>query len=738
MIAGASGDWIVGREAAVLVGKTATKTFVAGTDLPGTQITTAFEDRSGAMWIGTNAGVARVWQGRVERAAVRSDADSAAVLAIAEDASGDVWIGTETAGVEELRPRLFVPAEGSLASSDHPTTSVVQTAQGVLWAGTNGAGLTEISPSGSHTYSSRSGLTSDIVLALAAGGEDASDVWVGTPDGLDRLHANRWTALTSSDGLADDLVRSLLVARDGAIWVGSRRGVTRWKDGHATILTKSQSLGSDLVGPMLQDPGGDVWIGTSHGLARIHGESVHNYTGADGLPGDVITALAAKADGGFWVAAEAHGLGRWDGQRFERVEARGVPQHIFGMVEDGAGSLWLRTDRGILRIRVADLEQQHGDVSAAAYGPGDGLTGTEMDVAGDPSLWKLKDGRIAIATRRGIVIADAPAASRAQAAPPVAIEEVTVDGRNASREELASLPPNASQFAFSFAGIHLAAPQHVQYRYMLQGLDNDWIEAGTRRTAYYTNIPRGHYVFRVAARIAGGDWSSPADMPVSVRPHLYETAWFRVLLAMLVLLVAFAIYRLRVRSLQGRFAAVTAERSRLAREIHDTLAQSFVAVSVRLEVMSQMLRGGQGVDACREQLDQTRALVRDSLAEARRSIWNLRADGATAQSLPSRLSALVQQVRKDIPAAQLETSGTYRPLASATEDELFRIAQEAANNAVRHAGANSLEIKLSYALESVSLEVKDDGRGFDVRRAPSRGEGHFGITGIRERARILK
>lgn len=741
LLATGKGIWAVGRDSATLIRPDGTVTFAAGHDLPGTQITTIAEDRHGAVWIGTNAGLARFWNGRME-SAPGSATDSAAVLAIYEDHDGDLWVGTETGGVRVLRDRMFQVVGGSPDPMEAPVTSVLQTAGGDLWIGTNGGGVTRIGQNKTQTFTSKDGLTSDTILALASDHANSPDLWVGTPDGLNVLHAGQWKSLTSADGLADDLVRSLLVASDGAVWIGSRHGATRWKDGQATIMTMAQGLGSDLVGPMLQDAGGDIWIGTSGGLAHLHAGAWRNYTTADGLPGNIITSLQASARGGLWVGTAQHGLAYWDGSHFFSFsDSTTMPRQIYGLLEDGAGSLWLTSDHGIFRISIADLDRfrtnPRSEIAVVAYGTADGLPTVETEGVGYPSAWRMNDGRICFATRRGVVIAEPSTSPASETAPPVELEQITVDDHAVTREQIASLAPGPSHFSFSFAGIHLAAPQRVQYRYMLKGVDKTWVDAGTRRTAYYTSIPHGRYVFRVSARNAGGPWSQPVDLPLELRPHLYETVWFKLLLVVLFAWLCFVLYGLRVRTLQSRFDAVSAERNRLAREIHDTLAQSFVAVSVRLEIMSQMLRSSDGIDTCREQLNQVRSMVRDSLAEARRSIWDLRSEGIDAQSLPARLAGLVQETRSKIPDTQLETTGTYRPLSQPMEDELYRIAQESVTNAAHHAQANTLRLQLSYELDSLSLRISDDGRGFAIEQAPSRKDGHFGLTGIQERARIL-
>jgi signal transduction histidine kinase len=399
------------------------------------------------------------------------------------------------------------------------------------------------------------------------------------------------------------------------------------------------------------------------------------------------------------------------------------------------------SDRGIFRASIAALDRfrtdRKIDIAVAPYGAADGLPPVETATTGYPAAWRLDDGRLAFATRRGVVIVDPSRLSLSDAPPPVALEDITVDDKNVTAEEMASLPPGSLHFSFSFAGIHLAAPQRVQYRYMLEGLDRGWVDAGTRRVAYYTSISHGHYRFLVSARNAGEAWGTATELRFELRPHFYQTVWFRVLLALLVGGVVVAIYRLRVRALRSRFDAVAAERNRLAREIHDTLAQSFVAVSMRLEVMSQMLRASSDVEPCRQQLDQTRTLVREGLEEARRSIWDLRSDGPESQTLPARLARLVRETTSQGTDTRLENTGVYRALGKSTEDELYRIAQEAVTNAIRHAKPLTIRLRLSYSLDTVLLEVVDDGVGFDVSRGPTMEGGHFGVAGMRERARIL-
>jgi signal transduction histidine kinase len=285
-----------------------------------------------------------------------------------------------------------------------------------------------------------------------------------------------------------------------------------------------------------------------------------------------------------------------------------------------------------------------------------------------------------------------------------------------------------------YAGLSFVAPARVLYRYRLDGFDTKWIDAGARRVAYYTNIPPGRYTFHVLASNNDGVWNETgASLDIRVLPHTWQTWWFRTLFGLAVLLSGYQIYRMRVRNVELRFDAVLAERTRIAREIHDTLAQDIVGISVQLEVVSRLL--GSSVDAARTQLDAARSLVKSSLAEARRSIWNLRSASAGTDDLPARVNQVVTQAAANGPAKlRFQVRGTYRAAPPAIEDQLLRVSQEAVNNALHHSGASTIDVTLSYDARSVQLSVDDDGRGF-IHDARSFIEGgHFGLQGMQERA----
>jgi signal transduction histidine kinase len=301
------------------------------------------------------------------------------------------------------------------------------------------------------------------------------------------------------------------------------------------------------------------------------------------------------------------------------------------------------------------------------------------------------------------------------------------------------VPAGHVHFQFDYAGLSFTEPQKVRYRFMLDGFDRAWTEAGARRTAYYTNIPPGRYTFRVQAANNDGVWNTGgAALTFELRPHFYQTAWFYFLLATLAVGMIVLLLRLRLRTAEREFSAVLRERSRIAREIHDTLAQGYVGISVQLQVLAELLRMKK-VDVAEQQLEKTSGYVREGLADARQSIWALRSQDSGETTLPVRLRRMVEQAAGNglENEPQFSIYGAYRPLPPGTEREILRIAQEAIHNVKKHAGAHNLFVQLEYGPGHVALEVRDDGRGFAAGKQQESAPGHYGLTGMRERAATI-
>lgn len=724
------------------------RTWQVGRDLPGTRVEALLADPDGGAWVGTNRGLVRIGA-KGEVSAPAPELSSASVLAITRDSEGDLWVGTATAGLHILRPQRFRTIAGL---EDQAITSVVEATDGAVWLGTREDGLRVVRTARSGSLEdvarpeSSGKLASQVVLGLAAGAR--GDVWVGTADGLNHIEAGaagpdgRVTLVSSANGLPDDFVRSLLAEADGSVWVGTRRGLAHVAgDTVDRVLTRADGLRSELVGALLETPEGDLWIATLDGLSRLHAWRVTTYTAREGLAGNVVTSLARDDAGAVWVGTRDGGLTRFADGRFVAFRQAGLPASVESMVIQG-GSMWLGTRKGMMRVAVSALkgcaEQGAGCALAVSrYGYGDGLPSEDLLAVGHPAAMATRSGELWFATPHGVAIAEPGEDIDRSASTPVVLERMEADGVDQPLTGAPlTLPPGQRAISFTYAGLSYRAPSRVAYRYRLEGFDRDWVAAGQRRTAFYTNLPPGPYRFLVEAEGSNGLWTErAATVEFRILPPIYRRWWFYLVCVALLGGLAYLVYWLRLRRVRAEFAAVLGERNRIAREIHDTLAQDLVGVSLQVEVAAQMVRRG-NLAGTAEQLERTRRLVQEGIADARESIWELRATTAEG-SLPSRLQRVAERARERGVATELKIGGTYRPLPARWESEILRVAGEAVNNSIRHAQASAITVSLEYAPEHLLLRIGDDGRGFDPAAATPGGK-HFGMRGMRERAENIR
>ncbi len=729
-----------------------------GKQLPGSRIQAVLADREGALWIGTNEGLVRWDNGKVERFPVTDPLATTSVLALMEDREHNLWIGTETDGLQILRDQRFRILDTREGLSSDSVTTVVDDKTGTLWVGTQEDGLDAVHWNGNSigkvdALSLKNGLASDVILSLAAAPN--GDLWVGTPDGLNRIRGRNIATFSSVDGLPDDFIRSLWVDSDGSLWIGTRHGLTHWvnaSDGsnvagageRMQTFTKADGLGSDLVGAMARDAEGDLWIATLSGLSRLRAGKISNFTTANGLSSNVVTALLPRVDGTLLIGTQDRGWNRWDGHKFSPIEGNDSGSFgqtaIHAILDDGHGHLWFATGGGIARCTLGAAGSATLCSNWLEFGTADGLPSREMAGNSHPSAWRSRDGRLWFATPKGLVEVDPEHLPVNRLAPPVVLERFVVDDVDQPlRGEDGSTKVSAGHvhFEFDYAGLSFIAPQKVRYRYRLVGFDKRWTEAGARRAAYYTNIPPGSYTFQVQAANNDGVWNiSGAAFSFELRPHFYQTIWFYVLLLAALAGCVLLLLRQRLRHAEVEFRAVLGERNRIAREIHDTLAQGYVGISAHLELLAELLRVHRFDDATKR-LNETRDYVREGLAEARQSIWALRTQDTRETTFPVRLRRLVETAGSDGLEAQFNTFGAYRPLPEKSENHLLRIAQEALRNVKKHAQAKKVSVYLEYGPATVTLEVRDDGRGGVTGADAQTQPGHFGFTGMRERAQAM-
>jgi signal transduction histidine kinase len=537
-----------------------------------------------------------------------------------------------------------------------------------------------------------------------------------------------------------------MVAADKTVWAGTRFGLVHIDGKNVQTFTSADGLASDSIGPLLQvrsDQGGAsvLWVGTSAGLCRQTTQGFQCLSSPYQANGSIITALAAARDGAVWVALHGHRLGVVQGDRIVPVTASVLPLEIAGIFADNLRHLWLRSTHGLYRAQLSGLRECVANVSACGsltldtYGRSDGMQSDELAGEGIPSEAEGPNGELWFATRRGVAITDPQHLLTNRVPPGVVITQVHVDGAELPAGMAAEIKPEHRQYSFEYAVLSLNNPGRTHCRYMLDGFDRGWVDAGSRRTAYYTNLPPRQYMFRVICANSDGQWATDeATFSLRVLRPWYRSVWIYLLGVCLAALAIFGFIQLRVRAERRRFALVLQERTRVAREVHDTLAQDLVSVSLQVEMAAQHAKAGRLADVT-EQLTQTRSLVRQALESARQSIWNLRAN-LSEGSLPIRLTDRVEALRETNVLAHLRISGQYRSAATAVENEILRIATEAISNAEQHSGATEIAVALSYGADNLQLEVRDDGRGFDYATARKMAD-HYGLRGLEERAALL-
>jgi signal transduction histidine kinase len=720
-----------------------------GQELPTGRIQTVFVDREGMAWVGMNSGLFVLTAEKASATPVTLLSGNS-VLSVFEDAEGNHWIGTETSGLHVLR-RLAFRSEPGLA--DQAVTSVAQTKDGSIWIGTRDDGLRRVQNGAMSEPVTESKLTSAVILCLAAGADGG--LWVGTPDGLNYIDTNNAVRrITSADGLPDDYIRALAEDSDGSVWVGTRQGLAHLRrfgeQLSITTKTSADGLGGDLIGALLFNAG-ELWAATSGGLSVVRSDgSIRNFTAKDGLGATITTAMGEDSAGHLWVASNNGSLSFLEGQRFlpvgkfrGDVGRDGNDGNIEGITADRLGFLWFRMDRGIRRVVLSALLNCVGKTPCAMqsgamvkYGLADGLPNDEV-VAGESSVGSLANhGEIWFPTRGGVAIVDTEHLPANSVAPPVVLQRFSVDDLSERVGPTSiDIPFGHARFTMEYAGLSFTAPSEVRYRFRLEGFDKNWTDAGNRRSATYTNLTPGSYIFRVQARNKDGVWNlSGAELRFRIIPPIYRRWWF-VLLSLLLLLALLAgMYLLRLRRLQGEFDAVLAERNRMAREIHDTLTQDFVGASLQLDLISQHLSRGK-YELARDQVKRTRQLVTEGLEEARRSIWELRVNHSQ-DSLPTRLAKIVQRDTFSAINPRLHLGGAYRAVDPRVERELLRIAQEALSNVLHHARSAETSVELHYSSDMLMLTIEDKGIGFVANEASSK-TGHYGLLGMKERAATI-
>jgi ligand-binding sensor domain-containing protein/signal transduction histidine kinase len=745
--------------------------------LPDRLVNGLYQDPSGTIWIAARGGITRVSGRRVTTFGPAVGFPANAALSISGDRDGNLWVGTDGDGLVRMRGPFdglraanldVLAVRDGLSNGSIPV--LYEDREGSLWIGSND-GLNRLRDTRFTAFTIREGLSADAVNSLVAARDGT--IWIGTDGGgLNRLQHGAITVYTTASGLATNYPGALFEASDGALWITGDSVVMRRRNNEFRVYGAANGVPTGFVsaiaedrqgriviggeGPVRElkgdrfveyanqpphieycysitrDRRGDLWFATTGGLVHVTDTRYQIYTTRDGLPDEGVHSVHEDDEGTLWVATVS-GLARVRHGAITSFSTAGLlGEIVFEILEDADGNLWLNGRQGIIKASKRDLEayaaKRRRDVPITVYGLADGLKNTEYRVAYiQRAACRTPDGRLWFATTGGVAAIN-PAINRINTLPPPVLIESFVADRRVDAYSPVKVGPGAGTFEIDYTALSLLVPSQVRFAYQLEGLDAGWTDAGTRRFASYSRVPPGQYRFRVRAANNDGIWNDAgAALDISVAPRFYQTRWFRASVVVGLVLLAGGLHHLRVRRIEAQFALVMKERNRLAREIHDGLAQGLAAIGLHLAAIQNDQPEGSGD----RHVQKARQLVEANLREARRSVWDLHPQYLDHRDIASALGRMTVDVGETTNVRiEVRTLGTPKPLMPDVEKNLFRIAQEAVANAVRHAAADQVTVELRFNRHDVQMTIHDDGRGFD----PAVASDGFGLTSMRERA----
>lgn len=708
-----------------------------------TKVLTMIRDRDQNVWIGTDSGLIRVNSEGVSADESRS-ANSGAITALFEDREGNVWAGGE-GGIERLRDSAFVSySVGSLQNESSGPIYVDE--KGKAWFAPFEGGLHWLKD-GKTGSVTNDGLNEDVVYSITG---SKNELWVGRQrGGLTHLHYGGGSmstkTYTQADGLAQNGVYAVYESRDGAVWAATLNGgVSEYANGRFVTYSRADGMASDTVASIVESDDGTMWFGTPNGLNALWKGKWRVFTAEDGMPSDNVNCLLSDSAGVLWIGT-ASGLAFKRSGRIESLQQAPPPLHepIMGIAEGRNGRLWIATSNHVLAAkRDKLLDGKLGEDDVHTYGLEDGLLGTE-GVKRERSVFEDSLGRVWFSMSRGLSLIDTGRGEDNSPASIVQIEEVSADGNAIDLKQPLRVPPGSHRVTFDYSGLSLSVPERVRFKYKLEGFDRGWSEPVTTRQVVYTNLDSGKYLFRLIASNSGGTWNSrESSLAIEVEPVFWKTWWFRVSSVLLIGLTLMMYLRLRVqrlaRQMDMRFEERLAERTRIARELHDSLLQGFQGLLFRLQAVRDMLpeRPGDAAQALEKVLDRGDEVI----AEGRTTVEDLRDASLRDYDIVQALSSVGEELARShnglAAGLRVLVEGKQRELDPMSRDEIYQIGREALRNAFQHAGAHKIEAEVTYGDSEFSLRVRDDGKGIDPKVFQvGRREGHWGLPGMRERAK---
>lgn len=711
-----------------------------------------YQDRLGYLWATNAAGRSRLWKDG--HSTDLSGFSTSFLFRVLEDREGTIWIGTAKEGLFRADPQAITTYQHPNGSQWNLVEPVLQDRMGNIWFGSRLGLFRLIDGKYENFYHAGQALRrmawNNIVSAIY---EDRDGtLWTGTWDGLSKREGGHLVNDPASSAIAGR-VNAILRDRAGDLWVGGEKGLYRIHNGHCTRIGRGDGFASDspYVQTIFEDHRGALWIGTASGLEHSVDGRFSMVPASAGLS---ITALYEDAEGVLWVGTYDTGLARLNGKSFTRyTEKDGLFNNgVFQILEDDNGFLWLSCHLGIYRIPKQELNDfslgRISLITSSHFGRADGMLSVEGSSQGQPTGLKARDGKLWFPTTRGLAVVDPKTVRSNGQPPPVAIEELTVDGLRSDFHNGVKIRPGQENLEIQYTALSLVKSQQIRFRYRLEGLESDWTNAGGRRTAYYSRIPSGSYTFRVIAVNSDGIWNSTgASLPVQVLPPFYSTWWFRSLSALSLAGLVYLIWQRRTAQWKQRQAAQQAfsrellasqerERKRIAGELHDSIGQRLMVIK-NLALLRLQDQNRNRVD--REQVEEICTEASSAIAEVREISHDLRPYQLDRLGLTQALRSMVEHVGKGSTTAFHASIDDIDNLFTPEfQIGFYRIVQECLNNILKHAEASEALVVVERKGTRLRLTVSDNGKGFTTTATYAEGRKlGFGLTNISERVQLF-
>lgn len=701
------------------------------------------EDHEGSLWFCTEGmGLFRYSQGVLTKLTASDGVLTDRILCMYEDREQNLWVGTRGGGLLRLKRSVVVTLATSNAISRNQISAVFEDRNNNIWIGTRDSGVSVVRNTKIvDRYLSQEGKTRSYVRAIF---EDSSgDIWIGTQAGLHIIRKSRDGVSVeelTANGMPILSVRVVLQDRYGTIWIGSSSdGVFFSKRGSKTISKLSGQLPGEYlpVRTMLEDRRGRIWVGTRAGLAVIDDEVMSRFSSGNNAHLREVFSFHEDEQGALWIGTYGEGLFRLKDQALTRfTKQQGLFDNVvYTILDDGNGYFWMSCNKGIFRVSKRELddlaEGRVAALSSTSFGTADGMQSSECNGGSQPSGWKTREGILLFPTMKGIAVIDPGFIHHAGVPPSPIIEDLIVNDNEVQLQPAIVLPAGNRRFEARFTGLSFMLSEKIQFRYKLEGFDDNWVETGVTRRANFTNIPPGEYVFKVSARRPEQEWTSEvAAVAITVLPFFWETTWFKLLISIVILGLIFLTARYystralrqRLRELEAQ-RALDQERARISKDMHDEVGASLTQIAILSELLGRNLEDRAAVESYLKNISTTAQDVVGSLDEI---VWFINPRHDTLESLMLYLREYLANYFEPIDIAcrfDFPEGFPLLTLAADTRRSIFLVAKEAANNIAKHAQAHTVAVSAALDKDTLTLSIHDDGCGIPSEHLSAFGNG---------------